>query len=277
MKKTILILTLLCTTLFANREIIIFDKKIYDNYLNWENEKIKERSEITLVAYGKKEEPTATNCIEYLKYYKDYNEPATVVDDRRMGEYINCEIINHIGNAKVIYQEKTDINYAKYLYNYINVRSFVNSLNMRLDKPFVTLNSIFKKEAKVDIKNNLVLKIEELDDMNKSDWNYYFKIIGVERKDNKNYLLVYFLDDAVEATYFAVQFLVLDYKNNKIQLEKQDLYNNPNENSKTKMYLVKNDLIEILDEKDEWIYIVYMGKNNKEIKAWIPKIALGEK
>lgn len=45
MKKTILILTLLCTTLFANREIIIFDKEIYENYLNWENVKRRKKED----------------------------------------------------------------------------------------------------------------------------------------------------------------------------------------------------------------------------------------
>lgn len=266
MKKTILILALFIASLFAdNREIVIFNKKLYQEYLDWENEKIKERSEITLVAYGKKEEPSATNCIEYLKYYKDYNEPATSVDDRRMWEYINCEIINHIGNAKVIYQEKIDINYAKYLYNSINVRSFPNSLNARLDKPFVTLRNIFKK---VNITNNLILEIEEL------DWYYTFKIVGLETKDNKNYLLVYFSDKALESSYFSTSFLVFDYQNNKIKTQKQALYKEANQNSKTNMYLVINDVVEILDEKEDWIYILYITKDNKEIKAWIPKNSL---
>ena len=60
----------------------------------------------------------------------------------------------------------------------------------------------------------------------------------------------------------------------KIQFPKQPLYEEPNENTKTKMYLIKDDIIEILEEKEDWIYILYISKDNKEIKAWIPKKAL---
>lgn len=58
----------------------------------------------------------------------------------------------------------------------------------------------------------------------------------------------------------------------KIQIKKQYLYNKPNKESKTKMYLIKGDKVEILIEKDDWIYILYKGE--KDIKAWIPKSAL---
>jgi hypothetical protein len=54
--------------------------------------------------------------------------------------------------------------------------------------------------------------------------------------------------------------------------DKQPLYSSPNINSKTKMYLIKGDKVEILEEKDNWLYILYKGK--KEIKAWIPKDAI---
>ena len=63
-------------------------------------------------------------------------------------------------------------------------------------------------------------------------------------------------------------------KKSTIQTQKQALYKEANENSKTNMYLVKDDVVEILEEKDDWIYILYNSKDNKEIKAWIPKNAL---
>ncbi|OCL94431.1 hypothetical protein AAX29_02078 [Aliarcobacter thereius] len=59
-----------------------------------------------------------------------------------------------------------------------------------------------------------------------------------------------------------------------IQIQKQSLYKKANENSKTNMYLIKNDVVEILEEKEDWIYILYITKDNKEIKAWIPKNSL---
>ncbi|TLS70953.1 hypothetical protein FE246_08270 [Aliarcobacter thereius] len=55
-----------------------------------------------------------------------------------------------------------------------------------------------------------------------------------------------------------------------IILEKQPLYKEANENSKTNMYLVINDVVEIIEEKEDWIYILYITKDEKEIKAWIP-------
>ncbi|PLY05390.1 MAG: hypothetical protein C0625_15290 [Arcobacter sp.] len=55
-----------------------------------------------------------------------------------------------------------------------------------------------------------------------------------------------------------------------INLKKQPLYKTPP--IKTKMYLIKGDKVEILEEKDDWYYILYHGK--KDIKAWIPKSAV---
>lgn len=55
----------------------------------------------------------------------------------------------------------------------------------------------------------------------------------------------------------------------KICLDKQPLYKSPCEASKTKMYLVKGDNVELVEEKDGWLHIIYHGK--KDIDAWIPK------
>lgn len=54
---------------------------------------------------------------------------------------------------------------------------------------------------------------------------------------------------------------------------KQPLYKEANENSKTNMYLIKNDVVEILEEKENWIYILYITKDKKEIKAWVQRNA----
>lgn len=200
MKKTILILILFISTLFANSEVVIFDKKIFEKYLNWENLKNKEKNEITFDSYNSGK--SATNCIEYLKYYKDYL-PATTIDYQIQSEYIDCEIISQIIDNKVMYQEKSDVNYANYLYKFVNIKSFPNSLNARFNKTFVTLNEIFKK---LNIRNNLLLKIEE------KEWLYNFEVIGIKINENKKFLLVYFTDKSLKSTYFANSFLVLEYK-----------------------------------------------------------------
>lgn len=77
---------------------------------------------------------------------------------------------------------------------------------------------------------------------------------------------------------FANEYLNKNYKNfvkvdnsqKQIYPTKQALYKTPTEI--TKMYLLKGDKVEILKEKDDWLYILYKGK--KEIKAWIPKSAV---
>jgi len=55
-----------------------------------------------------------------------------------------------------------------------------------------------------------------------------------------------------------------------INLKKQHLYKTPP--IKTKMYLIKGDKVEVLEEKNDWLYILYKGK--KDIKDWIPKSAV---
>ncbi|PHQ91383.1 MAG: hypothetical protein COB42_03460 [Sulfurimonas sp.] len=59
-----------------------------------------------------------------------------------------------------------------------------------------------------------------------------------------------------------------------IKRNKQPLFKAPNRSSKTKMYLIKGDKVEVLEEKDNWLHILYRGK--KDIKAWIPKCAVRE-
>ncbi|MDW6001372.1 SH3 domain-containing protein [Vibrio mangrovi] len=54
----------------------------------------------------------------------------------------------------------------------------------------------------------------------------------------------------------------------EIKVDKQYLFKNKNEDSKTKMYLIKGDKVEVLKEDKDWLYVIYRGK--KEIRAWIP-------
>ncbi|NBB32005.1 hypothetical protein [Cellulophaga sp. BC115SP] len=52
-----------------------------------------------------------------------------------------------------------------------------------------------------------------------------------------------------------------------IKVSKSIIYDSPN--SPTKMYLIKGDEVEILEEKEEWLNIRYYGK--KIIEGWIKK------
>ncbi len=80
-------------------------------------------------------------------------------------------------------------------------------------------------------------------------------------------LEAHILPDEIQVNQFCKNQYV-KYKN--ILKTKQTLYQSPA--IKTKMYLIKGDQVEVLEEKDDWLYILYRGK--KDIKAWIPKSAI---
>lgn len=81
------------------------------------------------------------------------------------------------------------------------------------------------------------------------------------------------------------KYLTIDFSSNKwtienkiedikfeITVNKQILYSAPNKNSKMKMYLIKGNKIDIIEEQDKWIKILFHGK--KDIEVWIPKSAV---
>lgn len=59
----------------------------------------------------------------------------------------------------------------------------------------------------------------------------------------------------------------IEHKELKIGALKSTIYNLPNK--PTKMYLIKNDEVEIVEEKGDWIKIRYYGK--KVVEGWIKK------
>lgn len=71
---------------------------------------------------------------------------------------------------------------------------------------------------------------------------------------------------------WKLQDNITDTKTLTINQTKQPLYKSPDETSKTKMYLVKGDKVEVLEENNNWLHVVYHGK--KDIQAWIPKSAI---
>ncbi len=59
-------------------------------------------------------------------------------------------------------------------------------------------------------------------------------------------------------------FLYYDYK--MIQYSRAIIYKSIN-NNPTNMYLIKNDVVEVLEEQEDWLRIRYYGK--KVIEGWI--------
>lgn len=115
--------------------------------------------------------------------------------------------------------------------------------------PFYTEELIIYK-----FKNGILTFI---DNTNKKGWGdgYIFKS-GENIICNEPSFIYKNIKNYISKTYFL--------------LKKQPLYSSPNK--KTKMYLIKGDTVEILKEKDEWLYILYRSK--EDIKAWIPKSAI---
>lgn len=127
------------------------------------------------------------------------------------------------------------------------------------------ISSFYTKELLIyEYKNGSLNKIKNNHDTKYIAWGDGY-IQGNQVNDSQNLIC----DDNSKMLYN------LDYIDHllnlkMISLTKQSLYSSPN--IKTKMYLVKGDKVEILEEKDDWIKILYKGK--KDITAWIPKNSL---
>lgn len=57
------------------------------------------------------------------------------------------------------------------------------------------------------------------------------------------------------------------HKEFKIKASKSFIYSIPDSNKQTKIYLIKGDDVEVLEEKNDWLHIRYYGK--KAIEGWI--------
>lgn len=72
-----------------------------------------------------------------------------------------------------------------------------------------------------------------------------------------------------EADYMG--YLAYKQSHNECFVERDKnihLFSSPNYNSKTKMYLIINDIVEILNHENDFFMIIYNGK--KSIISWIP-------
>lgn len=130
-------------------------------------------------------------------------------------------------------------------------------------------NSYYASYPIIDSCGAGCIKIDEI----KSNFTSFFEY----DKNRDNWFLTKTVENnktIKEDKTLSINYLIIPIKYFVIKIEKQYLYSNPNNGSKTKIYLLKNDKIEILKEENNWLYILYKGK--KEIKAWIPKSSIEE-
>ena len=68
--------------------------------------------------------------------------------------------------------------------------------------------------------------------------------------------------------FLLTQYLPEEY-GFKLTVDKSYLYDSPNLNNKTKIYLIREDKIELLNYKNNFYEIEYTTKKNKIIKKWL--------
>jgi hypothetical protein len=99
--------------------------------------------------------------------------------------------------------------------------------------------------------------------INPTKTNYFY---GWGHANSQN--LVYY-DRVITPANFLIDFYKRVAKSGFKKLSALKVYLNSIPNKPTKMYLIKGDEVEILEEKGEWLKIRYYGK--KTIEGWIKK------
>lgn len=230
-------------------------------------------------------------CIFYVLFLVN-----TVFCNDELNRYLNDD---KFSKYQIIKDEKNNKIYIDLLYNEGKLLAFTKN-NQDYKKTFnqklkfcTNLQNVVGISVYIE-NENLIISCGTPDNNGGVNLNYYFNnkqelekvikyylidgivknkfelIIKTYRPTLKDFKYKNFNDDFLEKN--EENFIKKEY--DLVILENQSLYKEPNENTKTKMYLVKNDVVEILEEKENWIYILYISKDNKEIKAWIPKNAL---
>jgi len=165
--------------------------------------------------------------------------PLTKENNNYYAEYVNCITINI----------KNGIN-PEWI---TTVKKFKKDKikNLNIEDCF-TNNSNIKTIQSINDKNHLLFR--NVPRYRDSEVVYETHIYDIDNIEN-NFVFISLFPN------------IKSYISKPILTKKQPLYKVPP--IKTKMYLIKGDKVEILEEKDDWLYILYRGK--KDIKAWIPK------
>ena len=260
MKKLIILSILLILNLYSNDKVIC--------------------NKLTNVNYDFLGKITTTmkNNIQYITMFnstKDNFLNTLNVDNNRIDI---CE-----------YQSNLDENIISYLI-YSNTKNiFINDKAIQFTNIDQGLSFRY-----LSYKNNNITLYYETSGGSSQNYHYYKFIFSKYKNDfklikaTKNYTIVVpdgfdlksqeiILKDTYLSNFdikkYIKEFDEIYMQPKQIQPKKQPLYKTPPE--KTKMYLIKGDKVEILEEKDDWLYILYRGK--KDIKAWIPKSAVEDK
>ncbi len=162
-------------------------------------------------------------------------------------KYSNIQIKRNNGTILIVCSmPNVDSGYLVEYYQFENIlkpNSTLNSVNRQyidIDTDNITSNYIFTPKS--NIPNLEDFTHQEFESKYFEDHHYDFKKLNLKNISNLK----------------------------TIKPQKQSLYSQPP--IKTKMYLIKGDKVEILEEQDNWVKILYKGK--KDIKVWVPKEAV---
>ncbi|WP_455204552.1 hypothetical protein [Kaarinaea lacus] len=167
----------------------------------------KSLPELSMVAEGKTPISVST-CKDFINNVSQYTVEETEHNMRILADYQQCIISWLAGQAKPARVSFLQENFSPIIIDELDLTSFASSLGPRLDENKNTLatfsfNNVTESADKVSI-------IDE-------GWTYEFALLGRGdfNNDGREDLLVRFLDQSGDASYFSLQTLILEKANNK--------------------------------------------------------------
>lgn len=199
--RSVLIVIFIATVSSA-ADSAIFDAKLRDASVNYEQTMKKERTPVSFES-GK----TVASCSEYLLHKKGTSLSEGVNNMMIAGEYVICDSVELIKSAKVNgaakYDGKSAMEYGKTLYNKLDLRSFPSSMGPSLeDDSFIPATLKYRdfKISKYGIKSDT------------EEWFISFEVVADMDfdGDSKREWLVWLIDEAKEGNYRAYSAIVID-------------------------------------------------------------------
>lgn len=166
--------------------------------------------------------------------------------------------------------------YTSYLFFKKNLSQQSNQNKRFYSKDFMEKDRVFGFVDEDEIVNVVFFKERNHADSIKiytSVFLNFFKINHdlIEIAESKQYPNINYYERVIQPAKKILSFFkkVSPEKFKKIANKKSYIYSSANDNSKTKMYLIRGDEIVIVKDKFQWIKIRYYG--NKTIEGWIKK------
>jgi len=224
----------------------------------------------TEVSYLGKKFPLALKDLTIMNY--TYVNPliARQVYDKSKEEFaiLNSNILLSKKDCKHLIDnyvnKKTDSTYSEIYYNPYSNKKLIfqkiseNTFKLKLEDDEMYLRCICLPSQFISLSKDFKEAVSE------------FNLPGgyiLDRKEVAETTIIQKLDSLDAEKSITSNIFLFNEKIRKINTPKSPIYFTPN--TPTKMYLLKNDEVEVLEEKEDWLRIRYYGK--KTIEGWIKK------